>query len=64
MRKDDVYNYDIYCWLSTASKGLVVVVTVVDTVNLFCLFSVMHFVVKVAAFGKVEKLIVKEAHHR
>lgn len=46
--------YANYCWLSSTGKGVVVVVTVVDAVMLFCLFSAMHFVLKVVAF--VEKL--------
>lgn len=54
MRNDGVHNYANYCWLSSTGKGVVVVVTVVDAVMLFCLFSAMHFVLKVVAF--VEKL--------
>lgn len=55
MRKDGVNNYDNYCWLSSTGNGVVVLVTVVDAVMLFCLFSAMHFVLKVVAF--VEKLL-------
>ncbi len=46
MRNDGVNSYANYCWLSSTGKGVVVVVTVVDAVMLFCLFSAMHFVLK------------------
>lgn len=46
MRNDGVHNYANYCWLTSTGKGVVVVVTVVDAVMLFCLFSAMHFVLK------------------